>query len=132
MKIEKISVYTVSLPFAFDFSHAQRKRTSTKNVVVEITAEGGAVFGFGEGAPRSYVTGETASTAPAHIAAAVAHSAFCWDFSAPDQILTTANVTFGPGGRAGALPGPGLGVEIDRNALEKLSEGRQPVVVKRP
>jgi muconate cycloisomerase len=86
MKIEKISVYTVSLPFAFDFSHAQRKRTSARNVVVEVTAEGGAVFGFGEGAPRSYVTGETADSAAGHIADAVANPAFCWNLSTPDQI----------------------------------------------
>ncbi|MCF8052375.1 MAG: hypothetical protein K9L59_14120 [Desulfobacterales bacterium] len=86
MKIEKISVYTVSLPFAFDFSHAQRKRTSARNVVVKVAAAGGAVFGFGEGAPRSYVTGETTSSAAAHIADAVAHPTFCWDLSAPDQI----------------------------------------------
>jgi muconate cycloisomerase len=88
MKIDQIRVYTVRLPFAFDFSHAQRKRAFANNVVVEVVAEAGALSGFGEGAPRSYVTGETPATAAASIASAAASPAFCWDLSRPDQIRT--------------------------------------------
>jgi muconate cycloisomerase len=86
VKIDQIRVHAVRLPFAFDFSHAQRKRAFTENVVVEVVAEGGALSGFGEGAPRSYVTGETTGSAGQSIAAAMDSPAFCWDLSAPEQI----------------------------------------------
>ena len=34
--------------------------------------------------------------------------------------LTTADLTFGYGGRAGPIDGPGLGVEVDPERLERL------------
>ncbi len=86
MKIEKILVYPVRLPFAFDFSHSQRRRSDAGNVVVEVVAEGGACFGFGEGAPRTYVTGETPATVVDQIAAFTAAPDFCWDLSEPGQV----------------------------------------------
>lgn len=45
---------------------------------------------------------------------------------------TTQDVTFGPGGEAGPLDGPGLGVEINRKNLEKLSGGPKDITVLRP
>ena len=86
MKIEKVLVTPVSLPFAFDFSHAQRRRRSARNVVVEVAAGKEGVSGFGEGAPRSYVTGETPASAAGHIAQAVADPAFPWELSDPEQV----------------------------------------------
>jgi muconate cycloisomerase len=86
MKIEKIRLTPVSLPFAFDFSHAQRRRRSARNVVVEVVAEKEGISGFGEGAPRSYVTGETPASVAGHIAEAAADPAFPWELSDPDQI----------------------------------------------
>lgn len=50
------------------FRHASAERTATDNVIVELRHPDGHV-GYGEGCPRSYVTGETASGAAAFIAA---------------------------------------------------------------
>ena len=43
----------------FRFSHAAATRTLTENVIAQIT-DGEGRFGYGEGCPRGYVTGETA------------------------------------------------------------------------
>lgn len=59
MQIEKINIYSVNLPFSLQFSHALRKRSSVKNIIVEVVADTGDIKGYGEGAPRSFVTGET-------------------------------------------------------------------------
>ncbi len=58
MRIDKITVYRVRIPFRFAFSHNLFNRTETRGLVVRITADNG-VEGYGEGAPREYVTGET-------------------------------------------------------------------------
>jgi L-alanine-DL-glutamate epimerase-like enolase superfamily enzyme len=59
MRIEKLKIYSVHLPFSFEFSHSLRRRFSGPNVVVEVVAERGSIRGYGEGAPRTYVTGES-------------------------------------------------------------------------
>ncbi len=59
MKIDRIRLYNLCLPFSFSFSHAAKDRSSARNVVVELKADQGKVWGYGEGAPRRYVTGET-------------------------------------------------------------------------
>lgn len=59
MQIDNVVIHQVKLPFSFDFSHSLRKRSYVNNIIVEITAEQGKIIGYGEGAPRSYVTGES-------------------------------------------------------------------------
>ncbi len=59
MQISKIKIYPLTLPFLIGFSHSLRNRFSTNNIFVEIIAEKGEIKGYGEGAPRSYVTGES-------------------------------------------------------------------------
>lgn len=49
--------------FRFQFSHASARRSATENVICVAEADG--VVGYGEGCPRSYVTGETITTATA-------------------------------------------------------------------
>lgn len=83
MQIDRIRVRAISLPFAFDFSHSLRKGSSVKNVVAEVVAERGRIRGFGEGAPRPYVTGETAIGACRAVAELAGQSAFPWQI---DQI----------------------------------------------
>jgi muconate cycloisomerase len=76
--------------------------------------------------------GETAllSAAGRHVAANVA--AFRWLEGSYDRHVLAANVisgdiTFGYGGRARPLAGPGLGVEVDAAALERLTAARRDV-----
>jgi len=45
---------------------------------------------------------------------------------------TIENVSFGLGGEAGPLDGPGLGVEIDRECLMRLSNGSPSVTISNP
>ncbi len=59
MQIHKVIIYPITLPFLDEFSHSIRKRSSAKNIVVELIADRGKTTGYGEGAPRSYVTGES-------------------------------------------------------------------------
>jgi muconate cycloisomerase len=59
VKIDSVRIYPIVLPFSSEFSHSQRKRSHVKNVVVEVSSDNGRIMGYGEGAPRSYVTGET-------------------------------------------------------------------------
>jgi len=45
---------------------------------------------------------------------------------------TTEDVSFGLGGKAGALDGPGLGVEINRESLMHLSNGSPSATISKP
>ncbi|MCE2425662.1 MAG: hypothetical protein J4F45_11280 [Pseudomonadales bacterium] len=61
MRIEQIRTFTFPVPFKVVFRHASATRSRTENVIV--AALGGGETGFGEGCPRSYVTGETVAGA---------------------------------------------------------------------
>jgi muconate cycloisomerase len=60
--VAAVEVRTAELPFRFSFGHALAERRSSTNVYVKVTLSDGTV-GFGEGVPRSYVTGETPEAA---------------------------------------------------------------------
>ena len=86
MQINKIRVHWIKLPFLFDFTHSLRKRFSTNNVIVEIIAEQGKIKGYGEGAPRSYVTGESQEGAAESIGRFTQHDNFPWNLNDVSQI----------------------------------------------
>jgi L-alanine-DL-glutamate epimerase-like enolase superfamily enzyme len=67
MKLISATVYALHLPFVASFAHSAKERTFSDSIVVKVRDESG-IEGFGEGAPREYVTGETQATALAHIA----------------------------------------------------------------
>ena len=67
MKLISATVYALRLPFVASFAHSAKERTFSDSIVVKVRDESG-IEGFGEGAPREYVTGETQATALAHIA----------------------------------------------------------------
>ena len=48
-----------------------------------------------------------------------------------EKNVTIENVSFGPGGEAGPLNGPGLGVKVSGQNLSGLSQGA-PAVIERP
>lgn len=52
----------LEIPFKGSFSHASATRSSTETVLVVAESDDGEI-GYGEGCPRSYVTGETIETA---------------------------------------------------------------------
>jgi L-alanine-DL-glutamate epimerase-like enolase superfamily enzyme len=57
MTITAGDAYVLALPFRFEFSHARATRARGASVVVRLADDRGRV-GWGEGAPRAYVTGE--------------------------------------------------------------------------
>lgn len=57
MKIKKIEIRILKIPFKVEFNHFLKSRDSTENIILKITSEN--YFGLGEAIPREYVTGET-------------------------------------------------------------------------
>ena len=58
MRIKKLVVYSFPVPFKIVFRHASASRAQAENLIVAAHSDCGRV-GYGEGCPRSYVTGET-------------------------------------------------------------------------
>ncbi len=58
MKIVSACIYALNIPFVDAFSHNLYERHGSDSIVVKLTTDCGT-SGFGEGAPRPYVTGET-------------------------------------------------------------------------
>ena len=86
MLIDQVKLYPVSLPFSDEFSHSLRKRFSANNIIVEVIAEKGAIKGYGEGAPRSYVTGESQGSAAESIFRFIRQDNFPWELNDVAQI----------------------------------------------
>ncbi|RLB24781.1 MAG: hypothetical protein DRG71_04845 [Deltaproteobacteria bacterium] len=58
MRIRSIKLLSLRIPFRTEFSHSLSNRSQTESIVAVIEARDG-IRGYGEGAPRSYVTGES-------------------------------------------------------------------------
>ncbi|NLD37262.1 MAG: hypothetical protein GX654_10380 [Desulfatiglans sp.] len=86
MRIRKIIIAKVKLPFKDEFSHSLRKRLWVNNIAVILLGENDRVLGAGEGAPRSYVTGETAETVEKDISHLVDRKEFPLDLECVEQI----------------------------------------------
>ncbi len=93
MGIDKIVVHQISLPFSFDFSHSLRTRSSVNNIIVEVIADRGEVTGYGEGAPRTYVTGETQKGAVESIMRFARGAFFPWDLTDASQVWNLVDKT---------------------------------------
>jgi L-Ala-D/L-Glu epimerase len=86
MIIKKIIVARVKLPFLEEFSHSLRKRLWVNNIAVILLGENDKILGAGEGAPRSYVTGETSETAEKNILYLVSREDFPRSLESVEQI----------------------------------------------
>lgn len=58
--IQSMDVYTIKMPMHRAFVHATKARHESDSILVCVNVDG--VTGYGEAAPRPYVTGETAET----------------------------------------------------------------------
>ena len=58
MKITKINLFEISIPFRFSFKHASHSRSVCHAILVQVTTDQGQ-SGWGEVHPRPYLTGET-------------------------------------------------------------------------
>jgi len=86
MKINKVNIYKISLPFAGDFSISRKKGPSANNIVVEVVADKGEIKGYGEGAPIRFVTGETQESAAKSANRFVQKNSFPWKLDTVSQI----------------------------------------------
>ncbi|NCO61636.1 MAG: hypothetical protein COZ70_02440 [Deltaproteobacteria bacterium CG_4_8_14_3_um_filter_51_11] len=86
MRIEEILIYPIELTFITDFSHSMKEGRSVKNVIVEVLADKGDLTGFGEGAPRRYVTGEDQVTALASLKTITGRKDFPWNIEDHTQL----------------------------------------------
>ena len=62
MKVSHIQIRELKIPFNMGFQHASAVREATESVLVVADSRSGNT-GYGEGCPRSYVTGETIESA---------------------------------------------------------------------
>ncbi|MFH1102520.1 MAG: enolase C-terminal domain-like protein [Pseudomonadota bacterium] len=76
MRINTVNAYHISLTFNGNFPHSRTRGGFADNVICEVVADNGAVKGYGEGAPRSYVTGETPKSVFTDISTFVRKAAF--------------------------------------------------------
>jgi L-alanine-DL-glutamate epimerase-like enolase superfamily enzyme len=60
--VTRLDLFHVALPLKKTIRHASHERASSDSLVARVTLDDGSA-GFGEGVPRSYVTGETIETA---------------------------------------------------------------------
>jgi L-alanine-DL-glutamate epimerase-like enolase superfamily enzyme len=86
MRIDKVRVYQITLPFSGDFFHARSKASSARNIIVEIIADKGEIRGYGEGAPRIHVTGESQQSAAEGVKALVMSKEFPWDLESISEV----------------------------------------------
>lgn len=70
MRLVSATVYALRIPFLESIRHSLAGRAWSDSVVVRVVDEEGA-DGFGEAAPRSYVTGETPADVVSHLARAL-------------------------------------------------------------
>lgn len=63
MKIRKLEVRLLEIPFKTSFKHATADRAKMASVWVETHENNGELTGYGEGCPREYVTGENLQSA---------------------------------------------------------------------
>jgi len=86
MKIDKINIYKTLLPFLDDFSHSRRKGSFASNIIVEVIADQGKIKGYGEGAPRQFVTGESQESATKSVSHFLQKDSFPWQLDNLSQI----------------------------------------------
>ncbi len=86
MRIDKVRVHQITLPFSGDFSHARRKASSAHNIIVEIIPDHEEIRGYGEGAPRIHVTGESQESAAESVKALVMSKEFPWDLESISEV----------------------------------------------
>lgn len=86
MQIKEVTAVKVTLPFAREFSHSLRRRLSITNVFVLLKDRDGNLLGCGEGAPRSYVTGENPDIMISNISNLVKDKNFLWELNDIDQL----------------------------------------------
>ncbi|MCG6878010.1 MAG: hypothetical protein LJE96_02480 [Deltaproteobacteria bacterium] len=86
MRIKKVNIYQLAMPFKGEFSISIRKGVQSRIVVVELIGEDQSVRGYGEGIPIKSVTGETPETVVNDISQFLDKPSFPWELENVSQI----------------------------------------------
>ncbi len=86
MRLERIHVYKIRLPFKGDFSISRVKGLSSEIIVVELMAAQKGIRGYGEGVPVAFVTGETPDSAVEDVGRLIRSTAFPWELDDVAQV----------------------------------------------
>ena len=85
MRIVKINLYKYDEPLKLEFHSTQTLRTSAESIIVQVEFENG-ILGYGESAPRTYVTGEDCSTVPLVIRSCFSSILFSHEITTIDNV----------------------------------------------
>jgi len=86
VRINRVHVYKILLPFQGDFFSARKKSAYAKNIMVEIVGDKRDIRGYGEGAPRQDETGESQASAAKKATELIKRTSFPWELSDVSQI----------------------------------------------
>ena len=105
-RIESITIYSLRIPFHQSFRHALQSREESDAVIVKVTGSDGR-SGYGEGLPRSYVTGETTETMVARVGEQLAPKIFGESFAPGWETLEYLQIVM-PAWTRGEKQDPGV------------------------
>jgi muconate cycloisomerase len=91
MNVIKINLFQFSTPFKYEFHSPHIHRVRADSIVVELQFNNG-ISGYGESAPRPYVTGETCSTVTETIKDRFAKILFHQEVNTFDDVEKTLDV----------------------------------------
>ncbi len=86
MHIRQLTAYVIRLPLKRPFTHASATRQESENLLIRCELTDGTV-GWGEGVPRSYVTGETAAGGIEQLAATPVTEQLSADANTWDEVI---------------------------------------------
>ena len=86
MRIDRVHVNKILLPFQGDFFSGRKKSAYAENIIVEVVADKGGIRGYGEGAPRWDDTEESQASAAKKAIHLISETPFPWELSDVSQI----------------------------------------------
>ena len=86
MIVEKLDTWHLKLDFLSPIKHNLATHEGSDNIVLGVTT-GDAIMGFGEGVPRTFVTGEVLSDSLAFLRQVLAPAILARDFSSPQALV---------------------------------------------
>lgn len=86
MRIEKLNIYPLVLPFSGEFSISRKRKTMSEIIVLEIMGGASEMRGYGEGVPIKAVTCETPHSVIEDICRFASEPSFPWELHDVSQI----------------------------------------------
>ena len=86
MIVKKLDTWHLKLDFLSPIKHNLATHEGSDNIVLGVTT-GDAIMGFGEGVPRTFVTGEVLSDSLAFLRQVLAPAILARDFSSPQALV---------------------------------------------